>query len=205
MWWMTHCPNLFWERAIELQGRFSNRNDCKKKSLTLTKKQLLCVLSFLSLLFFFSSLSYEQLRWTFLKCSSPSKGVRALSSQHSGIFLHVVACTHPAPSLWISAVKHTPRDSRFTLNGLRFFNNFESTVTWSFIYLSAVPHKHITAENSTNCLSFRSFRPCENHFCHITLNYESEPNHPHHTSAESKTSRFNTWMLKLEVMTVKVK
>ena len=54
MWWMTHCPNLFWERAIELQGRFSNRNDCKKKKPNFNKKTApMCPLVLISSVFCF--------------------------------------------------------------------------------------------------------------------------------------------------------
>lgn len=97
MWWMTHCPNLFWASATEPWDRFSNRDDCKKCS-TLTKKTaLMCLLVLISSVFSFS-VSYEQLLWTFFQMFISSKGVRALSSQLVARSIAAFPCmSWPAP------------------------------------------------------------------------------------------------------------
>lgn len=137
MWWMTHCPNLFWESATEPWDRFSNRDDCKKCS-TLTKKTaLMCLLVLISSVFFLLCV----LRAAPLDISQmfiSSKGVRALSSQLVARSIAAFPCMS-----WPAPLRHPHSESALSNTRLEIHTshwtdcvsstNFKSTVTWSFI------------------------------------------------------------------------
>lgn len=105
----TYCPNLFWD------GQFMLLDWTKAPSFL----KVFCVSSLFLWPF-----------WHFFPFSSTIKSLCSELSVHYRIFPACCGLHHPAQSLWISAVKHTPKDSHIILDR-RLFSGMASNFSLS--------------------------------------------------------------------------